>query len=247
MAVIGIAEDTRKISIKDNNYIYKKPFISILGKQYDELAYSNMFAYFFQKYPEMFVEFIKNIDPDIKNKDINTNELYEVKREEGRIDLLIYTKNNVFIIENKIKSKINGEKYNVYSEEYVTNQLVKYYDFINGHDNENDEEETYKRNYKEDNQHYYIFKPNYNDIDIKKIRDGFADDNHKDRVDRYKSINYSELLKAFNECKTTIDEVDKKYFEEFKNALELHTESTDNIIEKEMEYKFRQAIKKVKK
>ena len=50
---------------------------------------------------------------------------YKIYREWEHIDILIEDESNVIIIENKIKSKINGERHDINNNEII-NQLVIY-------------------------------------------------------------------------------------------------------------------------
>ena len=140
-----------------------------------------MFEYIFKKYPEFFEEFVKEV---LEIENVKTSNTFKVIREENKIDILIETDNDIFVIENKVKSHINGEKYidtedakdngdsdnedkKDKSIEY-TNQLIKYYNYV-------------ESKYPDKNRHYFIFKPDYNNIDaelvakvekaIKNIRD----------------------------------------------------------------------------
>lgn len=199
-------------------------FLDITGKQYDELAYSNMFAYFFEKDEQLFNNFAKIV---LEVADVTTKITYEVKREENKIDLLINTDNHVFVIENKIKSKINGEKYDFYNEKYQ-NQLTKYYNSV-----KKDEK------YKNKNCTFYIFTPDYNKININELQSKCGKDTNSSKIiGKYKIKKYSELLKFFkqNPSKDTI------HYKAFCDSLERHTKNIDNSIEETMEYKFRQAI-----
>ena len=77
----------------------------------------------------------------------------------------------------------------------------------------------------------------------------------KNKINKYKVINYSDLVDNFKSIKNEDEKQNDEnkalkdkynsYFDEFIKALEIHI-STDNIIEKEMEYKFREAIENVK-
>ena len=95
-------------------------FVSLIKKEYDELVYSNLLAYFFEQNRSVFTEFADKIlgVPNIK-KD------YRVYREEKNIDILIKDDNTVIAIENKIKSKINGERHDINSSR-IQSQLSKY-------------------------------------------------------------------------------------------------------------------------
>ena len=113
---------------------------------------------------------------------------------------------------------------------------------MNLENDKNEEEDNVKNGISSKNQHYLIFKPDYNDIDINKM---LKITNEEDILKKYKVINYSDLLRIFKKIETN-DLKNNIYYQEFKKAIQIHTEETDNIIEKEMEYKFRQAIEKAK-
>lgn len=219
-------DSTKRIDIVDKN---SEPcFFEIIGKQNDELAYSNMFAYIFKKYPK---EFEKIANEKLGCTNFSTGNKFEVLREENNIDILIHTENDIFAIENKIKSHINGEKYsdNITSDESIeyTNQLIKYHNYV----------ESIKNG---KNTHYFIFKPGYNDIETE-LKDKIEKTKNQDIetiLKKYKCINYSELHKYFDENKKE----DDKYYMDFIKALELHKDNTDRTIEMEMEHKFRKAI-----
>ena len=57
----------------------------------------------------------------------------------------------------------------------------------------------------------------------------------------YEHINYSKIYSFFDSNRPQDTDF---YFDEFVKALKRHKNSTDNTIELEMEYKFRQAIEK---
>lgn len=56
---------------------------------------------------------------------------FTIEREKENISLLISDKYNYVVIENKIKSSINGinERHDIYSNQ-VQSQLKKYYQFV---------------------------------------------------------------------------------------------------------------------
>lgn len=199
----------------------KRLLINIMGKQNDELAYSNMLAYFLQD-KTVFKIFAK----EVFNIDIQNLKKLEIKREYKNIDLLFITDQDVFVVENKIKSGINGDRHDPYSGEY-SNQLIKYYNTV--------EEDFYKLK-----KHYYIFKPDYNSISIKKLKELKKDIQYKTIINTYKIINYSAIYQTLKNINSN-----DLLFKQFVEALEIHTNSNDNPIEIEMEYKFREAIEKV--
>ena len=215
---------TKIVENDDDTNAYEQFFLDITGNQYDELAYSNMFSYFFKKYPEIFVCFANEV---LNVKDVNTANTFEVIREENNVDILIETDNDIFVIENKVKSHINGEKYiddtsqnTNNSEEHngidsankkndivetdkkgieYTNQLIKYYNYV---------ESKYPQ-YK--NKHYYIFKPDYNNTE-EELRQKIEKIKNKAEIEpiinEYHHINYSVIFNFYKNkpkewlCKT---------------------------------------------
>lgn len=137
--------------------------------------------------------------------------------------------------ENKIKSNINGVRYDPYTGDY-SNQLIKYYNII-------------EKNYKTQNRHYYIFKPDYNNISIDNLKSCLSSDTTntsskiKEILDNYNIINYSKLFKVLNKERKNKG----KMYKDFVNALKLHKCPYNNITEIDMEYKFRKAIHEAKK
>lgn len=202
-------------------------FLSIIKKEDDELVFSNLLAYYFKKYDMLWNHFAKyvlkietsgsmsigtnqNIDND------SETQAKKVYREKKNIDLLIVGKNEVIVIENKIKSGING-----IIEGSEENQLDKYYEYI---------EDTYKTH---SHRYYYILHPNYNKIT------NLTTAAQKE----YKPITYRELFYFFCglttdgneikeiediELKQILQKINKEdyYFIDFKKALKKH--STDN-------------------
>ena len=97
-------ESTDKVNLKTDKLSDKFSFLTLIKKEYDELSYSNMLEYFFNLDKNVFFDFCKKV------LCINGfNEDYEIVREvESNIDLLIKSPRHVIVIENKIKSGING-------------------------------------------------------------------------------------------------------------------------------------------
>ena len=206
----------------DIDYKNKYNFIDLIDKQYAEVTYSNLFKHILESNPELCSKFANEI---LK---LNLSQKFEIKREEAHIDLLIDDKdnNNIVVIENKIKSSINGLKYDIYGEE-VSNQLLAYYKYVNN-------EEKYRQR----NCCFYIFAPDYNHIDTSKI---------KNLPNIYKLIPYSQIYEFFN-----LPEICNKYssqipyYNEFLYALSKHIHNTDNSLEIEMHLRFAKKIKNTK-
>lgn len=199
---------------KNNEY----NFINIIKKENDELVFSNLFKYIFDSNPNAFSKFAK----DVLNIDDFSSDFITL-REKVDIDLLILDKNNAIVIENKIKSSINGicERHDIGSE-LIQSQLKKYKDFVEHH-------------YKDKNKYYFIFAPNYNHICLKNYECG----------KNYKLIEFSEIFNFFNKNKDIYKNV--KYFNEFLFALQKHTKTKDSSHEEIMYKRFVEAIDKTKK
>ena len=235
----------------------EETFIDIIRKPYDELVFSNMIAYYFENDKELFKKFYKYLksiinNGTIKEDELTINETYEISREykvdNGRIDILIRTDDSLFIIENKIKSDINGKQYDPYTGEY-SDQLIKYYEHFNSDETNED--------FKNLKQYYFIFTPNYNKIDKEKIKKIIQSSKNMPKkeinksckiIDLYNIITYEDLHKFFskkeNKPKRITSNKQKFYFEDFVSSLEQHSHSCDDVVERRMENEFRQKTKK---
>lgn len=188
-------ESVGKVDTKLLDQIPPMTMVEIMGKEYDELAYSNMISYWLNHIPEALTKFVNLL----KKKDTSILEpagKIHIEREVDNIDLLISYGNTRIIIENKIKADISKYK--------DGNQLVKY--------------KTKKKD-EGFNVHCFLLKPNYSDIDVKKY--------DKD----YIVINYSELYDFFSNIDITNGLPsceDNMKFNDFCNALMLHTNSYDD-------------------
>ncbi len=208
----NITDSLQKIDLKDKIIEETKySFINLIEKEYNEVIYTNMLKYFFNvRYEDgivlnKFLEWIKDNKNIKMNKEIEENikkycNLFkEIRKEEfipkGRIDLFAKSNNGVLVIENKIKSGINGKK------EYGF-QL-----------------KTYKKAYKGADFIGLVFVPDYNEEKIKN------EEGYMDVANDYPIIKYSELYKFFNENIDfhKLKDESAKYYEDFKNALKIHS------------------------
>ena len=182
-------------------------FINLVKKEYDELAYSSMLSYYFNvKYGEkqtiifnLFLKWIsKNDNIDISFKNIEDYD--EVVQEKplpnhSRPDMIAKRQNSEdkIIIENKIKSGINGE------------QLLEYY---------KQEQKENKGNFKG-----LIFVPDYNvkqiknDERYKEVSDKYGIIEYSQIYEFFKNEIKLEKLEGNS----------NKYFEDLKNALYIQT------------------------
>lgn len=201
--------DEQKAKIVENDNFFKATL-----QQDNEVMFSNMMFYFFQNYPYIFRKFAEEV-PELK--DIGTmegNPLW-ITREEGRMDLKVVTDKYYIIIENKIKSGINGIKGEVDGK--IESQLSKYYDIAKkevkalretGKDSEKQPVDLTIKG--------FIFCPNYNEIKMEKYADG----------KEYTVVCYKKIHKFFNEYNMQHEGI--KYMDDFVKALKKHTEEADN-------------------
>ncbi|KUO64789.1 MAG: hypothetical protein APF84_02755 [Gracilibacter sp. BRH_c7a] len=194
-------------------------FLKIIRQEDNELAFSNMLAYFFDINREAFSRFAR----EVLNIEVQTD--FTIEREKRNIDLLISDKNNAVVIENKIKSSINGidDRHDIYSDQ-VQSQLKKYYQFVTSDDE-----------YRNKTASCFIFSPNYNRIDLSKFSCG----------EKYTIVYYREIYNFFVENRSRYDGV--LYFDDFIKAMYKHTKDYDNDLEEEMQRRFQNTICNAKK
>lgn len=203
-----------------SKYSYKKnSLIGFIHKEYDETVYSNMLYDILKTADEPFrKEFVKDVlgitlQNDIKILDKEVYTLTEsqklikkenkdtFKTQQGRIDLLIANEDEFIIIENKIKSGLNG----LFVEEGETKtQIDKYLKFAEAFKKENSTYENSKIK-------VVIFAPEYNkDFNV-----------YDDIGQKIPIVSYKELSDFFgvNANKSVMH----KYYDEFINALHKHS------------------------
>ncbi|MFI3262860.1 MAG: PD-(D/E)XK nuclease family protein [Rikenellaceae bacterium] len=191
----------------------------ICRTSYSELAYSSGLGYFLRKYKEFADTFLSEV---LKINSVLSND-YTVHLETVyRIDIFITDKDKNIIIENKIKSGING----VYTDKQKKdkdNQLERYYKDVCG-----DKQLKNKKTYA------YLLTPNYNDIDISNLNPNYG----------YKTIKYSDLHKVMKSCSAYENDSD---FKIFTDAIEKHTSKYDNELRDEMFRIFAKRLSSAKK
>lgn len=208
----------------ENENIFK-----IIKKEYDELVVSNMLAYYLEK-GKLFKDFAKEVLTIGEISDsVKIYREKPVKTDEGKgfIDLLIEDKTNrkVIVIENKIKSKINGiTEHHDINDEKIKSQLDVYYKWAKGNNT-----------YKGFERKFYIFVPDHNNVDVDKY---FS----SDREAKYEKVLYSEIYDWFKNQKGKYKD---KYFEDFLALLEKHSQPTEDF-EKEIRGRFYKIISEIK-
>lgn len=228
----AVEEYNHNLSLEDDTF----SFLTITKKEYDELAFSNMFAHYFASHKGLFKQLMQDARTTIQNGkeqkqlniDIDLEHPLEIMREKKNIDLLIECGNHVFVIENKIKSGINGKKHDIYGK-LVQDQLGTYMKYV---------EKEYADSF---THHYFIFSPDYNKINSSE----FAT---KEVQDNYRIINYSEIYSVFLDYYNNHKDEFKndKYFEDFLKGIKKHSNDRDKDFEEIMKRKMAKLISDTK-
>lgn len=193
-------------------------FLEIAKKQYDELVFSNLFAYYFNYSDDGFREFAKEVLglP-------NTGSITSLVREsENNIDLWIETETHIIVIENKIRSGINGVKQDGDEE---TNQLKKYYKHAKEKCREGQKLAL------------YLFAPNYSSI---KPTDLKGMDPKGNTEWEYALITYKEIYDFFSKHGALYE--DECHFSDFCRDLKCHIESSEDNKRRVMHERFAQIL-----
>lgn len=207
-------------------------FLQIMKKDHEEVIFSNLLAYFFTINKDAFCRFAARV-LHIES----FNKKFEVIREsEKNIDLFIKGESHVIVIENKIKSGINGQ---VSKGKNHQDQLDKYYKHVN---------EKYQKESKEESEkkyscHFFILVPNYSQLNHQTSEENGKKIIRKKNesgeiVYEYTLINYSDVYDFFKNDEVKSLYKDEKYFDEFLSALVVHTKTIDNSNEEDMYRRF---------
>ncbi len=159
---------TVKDTILPENY-RETTFFNMIGKENDELAFSNMFKYFFLAKPELLIKLFKQLNEQIELKDT-----IQVEREYKHIDIFITDGEKYIIIENKIKSEINYTN--------GKSQLQKYVEAL------------IDEKISKDNIYCFLFKPDYHKFEDSELIIK-ADTVEKN----YTPVNYSTIYRFFKD------------------------------------------------
>lgn len=171
-------------------------FLSIIKKENDELVNSNLLAYFLENDDTFWSNFVENV-LKLDIEEIKKSKPKIFRETIDNIDLFIEVGGYAIVIENKIKSGINGTEDNGYSqlEKYVEKAEVYF---------EGDKTKLF----------FYILRPNYNNENYEKYN----------ASDRYKEIKYSDIFEIIKNCEKDLyfeefKKVVKKHSKEYDNEL----------------------------
>ncbi len=213
-------EDTTvKVSVLTDPAFDKHPnMLKVIGRENDEWIFSNLLAYFFRANRKAMALFAKEV------LGVELSARYTVEREREHMDLLITDAHTAIVIENKIKSSINGVtaggRHDLYGEA-VQSQLKTYYRYV-----------TTDEAFRDMDAHFFIFTPDYNKIDTAKFSEGH----------HYRIIPYSRIYRFF--CDRWLYYKDVPYFIDFVNALYKHTREYETDLEEEMQARFLRAVER---
>lgn len=174
-------------------------FLKLIHKEYEETIFTNLFYEFFTSVPGLYSAFAEEV------LGIAETAPYTIKTEvgtqdgKGRIDLLAESEDCVIVMENKINSGLNGiDKHNRLS------QLTTYINFV----------ESELLNGRK--AAYFLFEPNYNDIDIERF--------DQQRGKEYTKVQYSRIYDFFVAHREDLKaSVYAQYADDFIEALYTHS------------------------
>lgn len=211
--------DTSKIDdeIKGNDNFFK-----ITRQQDNEVMFSNMLFYYFSNYPDLLKYFVKN------QFSIDLTDNYIVEREKERMDIRIIDDKHYIIIENKIKSSINGIKKKSNKKNDEENKPKVKFDY-NDKGFAIDKEGKYisqlsdyleKAEKAKGNRKIkaYILAPNYSSINKDLLGQKYS------RGNEYEVFHYFDVKDKFSKY----DGVKPPYYDDFLSALDKHTKKTDD-------------------
>ena len=201
-------KDTSEKVNPKNLFVNDICFLDVAKKRNDEVVYSNLIAYFLKNDKDLLRKFANNvlkIDTPMDNVRI-------VRESEDNIDIFIEDSKSIIVIENKIKSKINGEVERDLQDQdkkdKKLSQLSKYYAYASAVAAKYDpKKEIY----------CFILFPNYvykTENDLKSLKD------YKD-FDKYTTLRYSQLSDYFEKEKK---KVKLPFYDEFLKALRIQSQ-----------------------
>lgn len=198
---VKTVKETRE-AMKD--LIPPRTIFDITRTSYSELSYSSALGYYLRNDKEFADKFINEVLGIPAKLDSNYKVFLETVH---RIDIFITDKDKAIIIENKVKSAING----VYTDQQKTkrdNQLERYFENVR-----DDDKFAGKTIYP------FLLTPDYNKIDISNLKYPYVE------------IKYSELYKVMRGYKAYGQDPD---FTIFTDAVQKHISEFDNGLRDEM-------------
>lgn len=216
--------DTLSNVIKNSNYWYDPSytpkytntnaksdpcFFKVIRQQDNEVVFSSVFYHYLSTYEDFRKVFLREV---LNIKEFSPN--CRVEREKDHMDIRLIDNDKFIIIENKIKSGINGMKEENSTKSFQKDANGKYFSQLS------DYYEIAKATGKKVDA--FIFAPNYNDAtNMKYIENTFV------HGDKYAIITYETIYKFFEKYKDVYSSK-IEFYEDFTNALKKHTTPIDN-------------------
>jgi len=182
-------------------------YLDVCKRAYDELAYSNAMLYFAQKYPELAFAFFDKLTGKK-----NEHETFTALREEKHIDLLFYNRKRIVVVENKVKSGINGICKDENGE--INSQLTRYVEAVKNIKK--------KDEFKNAEEYYFFLAPNYMPVDTDLLTFSYGEE-----VIDYKLIYYKDVYDFLMGWRENVYGNDP-LFNQFVKSLKRHTNDFDD-------------------
>lgn len=184
-------------------------FFKVIRQQDNEVVFSSVFYHYLSTYEDFRKDFLREV---LKIEEFSSNCM--VEREKDHMDVRLIDNDNFIIIENKIKSGINGLKEEKTTKSFHKDGNGKYFSQLSDY---------YEIAKSSDKKVYaFIFSPNYNDAtNINYVENTFV------HGDKYTIITYETIYNFFEKHK---DPYSSKieFYDDFTNALKKHTTPIDN-------------------
>lgn len=246
----NLVESTNRVDLSNTTDYINESIFDVLGIQYYELAYSNIISHYLSnnEYCKTFIKDVLKLEEDYYNDN------YKVVREEHNVDILLKGDNHIIVIENKIKSDINGrnitkekilkdifmkdepEEIEALKQElteepvgdYRISQLCKYWYYA--------QYVAAKNGIDENNIKGFVLIPNYQSAIITE-----SSIEREFKGDMYQLIKYRELYEM---SKNITGDVRDSYYEQYLLGVERQSKDTDNYKQAREMNKFINRIKK---
>ena len=217
----GEWEGANELNIDKFEKEFEPSFLTLIGKENDEISYSNLFAHFLAS-PDFCEKFFNFVG-------LNKVNPTKIDREESDIDILVKSINQIVVVENKIKSALNGHSEEDINGEEYRDQLKRYYEYVEG---------KYK------NAKYYIFAPDYNPVNQENFGIAEVNGNRIKMKDVWQVIRYSKILEFCENYSGFNGTPDEWNFNEFKKALKVHTVKSLQNYYRDMQIRMRKLFNK---
>ena len=215
-------DTTKTVDVSKYTRFDDTNFLQLIRKEHDETIFTNLFYYYLSKNETLRNRFVEELlqgqkdeyiverEKVASDKDEDSEESEDKKRAMDRMDLWLEGKENIVIVENKIKSGINGSRHDV-NGELVQSQLSAYYQYAS----------TKGKKVK-----CFIFAPNYNEVDSEKELYLYNEE--------YKIIRYSDIYEFFKkpEFVALFEQDPFGLYTQFVAALSMHIYKPNEEMEK---------------